>query len=63
MHCLFVCSCRSCVHRDLAARNILVHKHPSGDMEAKIADFGLSRYVHVHVHIPNKHIHVTCNIY
>ena len=34
---------RNCVHRDLAARNILVHKYPSGEVEAKIADFGLSR--------------------
>ncbi|KAL5468995.1 hypothetical protein EMCRGX_G030158 [Ephydatia muelleri] len=36
----------NCVHRDLAARNILVHKYPSGEVEAKIADFGLSRHLY-----------------
>ena len=40
----FSCVCRNTVHRDLAARNILVHKHTDGSMQAKVADFGLSRY-------------------
>lgn len=34
---------RNTVHRDLAARNILVHKNSDGSMQAKVADFGLSR--------------------
>lgn len=35
---------KNCIHRDLKAQNILVHKE--GDrVVAKIADFGLSRYV------------------
>ena len=36
---------RQCVHRDLAARNVMVNKDEKGEMIAKIADFGLSRYV------------------
>ncbi|XP_019855382.1 PREDICTED: tyrosine-protein kinase Abl-like [Amphimedon queenslandica] len=35
-----------CVHRDLAARNVMVHKTESGEMLAKIADFGLSRHLY-----------------
>ena len=34
---------RNCVHRDLAARNILVHRNDDDTMNAKVADFGLSR--------------------
>lgn len=34
---------RNTVHRDLAARNILVHRIQDGSMQAKVADFGLSR--------------------
>ena len=36
---------RNTVHRDLAARNILVHKDDQGNVQAKVADFGLSRWV------------------
>lgn len=35
---------RNTVHRDLAARNILVHKDEHGNVQAKVADFGLSRW-------------------
>lgn len=38
-------SCRNTVHRDLAARNILVHKDDQGNVQAKVADFGLSRWI------------------
>ena len=38
------CAYRNTVHRDLAARNILVHKDEHGDVQAKVADFGLSRW-------------------
>jgi len=38
-------TCRNTVHRDLAARNILVHRNDDGSMQAKVADFGLSREV------------------
>ena len=38
-----ILSYSNCVHRDLAARNILVNQDGSEFMQAKIADFGLSR--------------------
>ena len=39
-----ICINSNFIHRDLATRNILVHSDEStGEMEAKIADFGLSR--------------------
>lgn len=39
---------RQCVHRDLAARNVMVNKTEDGEVSAKIADFGLSRWVYGH---------------
>ena len=40
LHCFY----SNFIHRDLATRNILVHADEcTGEMEAKIADFGLSR--------------------
>ena len=41
-----LCYHSNCVHRDLAARNVMVHRQESGEMLAKIADFGLSRSVY-----------------
>ena len=45
------CYFSQCVHRDLAARNVMVHKEQNGDMIVKIADFGLSRYIHVYMYM------------
>ena len=46
-HALFLCPCDvpQIVHRHLAAKSVLVREVPSGDLEVKLADLGVSHHL------------------